>query len=1053
MASLSGVDQRLLDVLNSAADDFPYKVRVQSGLRKGDPRQHGKGRAVDVQILDENGKVIPNYQNGDTFHIYEQFAQKARQKQLELHPDLKDSFRWGGYFGGNKNYGAMDLMHFDVGGSPTLGMAGGDWDKGLNKQQLAYYPTAQSKGSGALKAIEMATKKKSAPEDDYGDLIKEFGSAPAPASVPGDKGFALTIGGPKGAAKGDDDYSDLIKEFGAAPAVEPTATTPQTPNAIVDAARDATGLTGVSARAGVGVLRGAKDVIDTGVRGLTSLARPVAEMLPESIGKPIIQNIDETLAADALAKKQFDERLGDSTAATIGRVGGQIGATAPLIPTAGIGAVNSAIFNAAPKLTAAGEVVAAPLLNRLASGVASGAVAGAEFGALTGQPVGENALMGAAAVPVVMAAAKVGNSLVRGANNLVDKYQVQKIARAAGVEPAAARNVLSRLEAIGITPTEAAKRLQGMGPHATLADLDPALTTEASGIAALGGKPTAILKNAFGERAAAADDRITAVINKELGPAPDAQNILNRARQLQTNMETKPADIKDALGKIIGDAHDPKSVLDSLVSARSKASEPLYQKALANPVEWDGRLQQFLSDPIVKSGIAKGVKIQRLESLAENKEFNPSDYAIKAFAEDGSPILDKIPNMRTLNVVKKGLDAMVEGSKDAVTGRLSEEGRAIDKVRKAFLEKLDDINPDYKAARDAWRGPTETHEAFRKGMSVFDGANGMKALENSPTQLKNYMASASASEKEALKAGMRASIEQKLASTSDPVKKAQSFADVQSNVDKIAAIIGKPEADRLVNSIKYKYTDPVGDAFTRGLDVFKAKQGIAGIENSPKALADWVKNANPGELQAARQGARTALEQAISDARQGELSAVRSMFSKASGNRAKLEALFPNSPKMLDDLQNLLNERATERAITQGSQTAERMAVGKRYQPSQGGSFAGNALTSGAMDVAMGAPGLMTGANVVRNAGTGLLSGMRDRAANRLAVGTADLLSRQGGEGVGALNMLQSLPRRNVTPLPVNNLAGLPLVAPTGQAMYSGYEQARTDVNRLIKGR
>lgn len=893
-------------------------------------------------------------------------------------------------------------------------------------------------------------------EDDYSDLIKEFGSAPAPK--PGDKDFALTIGGSK-KSKAEDDYGDLIKEFGSAPTG--AGTEQFGPELALDAttaaAKKAEGLTGTAQRTGVGFLRGIQDVADTAQRGLdVVVGNPLSHILPESMGggEPMRERIATMRASNDLANSQFEAGLHDSTAASIGRVGGQIAATAPIMPSASLAKGANAMFNAAPKITAAGEKVAAPILNRLASGATQGAGAGAIFGAATGQSVGENALLGAAGVPVVMAAAKLGGLAVRGASNLVDKYQVQKIARAAGVEPSAARNVLQRLEEIGITPQEASQRLQGMGPKATLADLDPALTTEASGIAAQGGKATSILKNAFGERAASADDRITNVINKELGPAPDAQNILNRIRQRQTMMETKPADIQDALGQTIGNAHDPKSVLDAIVTARSKISEPLYDKAMKNPVEWDGRLQQFLSDPLIKSGLKKGVENQRLEALAANKEFNPSDYAIKAFAEDGSPILDKIPNMRTLNVVKKGLDRMIEDSRDAVTGRLSEEGRAISKVQKAFVEKLDNINSDYKAARDAWRGPTETHEAFRKGMTVFDGAGGMKALENSPTQLTNYMKTASASEKEALKAGMRASIEQKLTNTSDPVKKAQAFADVQANVDKIASVIGKPEADRLVNSIKYKYTDPVGDAFTRGIDVFKAKQGIAGIENSPQALKDWVKTANPGEVEAARNGARTALEQVVSDARQGELSAVRSMFSKASGNRAKLEALFPNSPKMLDDLQHLLNERATERAITQGSQTAERLAVGKRYAPAGPGNFAGNALTSGAADIAMGAPGLMTAANVARNASGGFLSGLRERSANKLATGTADLLSRQQATGRGnALNALQSIPRRNLAPSAVNNIAGLPLVAPAGQAMYSGYEQARTDVNRLIKGR
>ena len=69
--------------------------------------------------------------------------------QMEKYPDLAQNFRWGGYFSGGKGkYGAMDLMHFDLGGSDTLGMAGGSWDKGLNDRQAALFGMKEYKARG-----------------------------------------------------------------------------------------------------------------------------------------------------------------------------------------------------------------------------------------------------------------------------------------------------------------------------------------------------------------------------------------------------------------------------------------------------------------------------------------------------------------------------------------------------------------------------------------------------------------------------------------------------------------------------------------------------------------------------------------------------------------------------------------------------------------------------------------------------------------------------------------------------------------------------------------
>lgn len=147
------IDAKLTEILTVAADRMPgFHVEARSGFRPGDDGQHGKGKATDIVLVDDaTGKPVPNYQNASSFAVYEKYAQITRQVQQELHPDLNDSFRWGGYFSGPKGkYGAMDLMHFDTGGRKGLGMAGGSWDKGLTDKQKSLWPGAQSLGKMAI---------------------------------------------------------------------------------------------------------------------------------------------------------------------------------------------------------------------------------------------------------------------------------------------------------------------------------------------------------------------------------------------------------------------------------------------------------------------------------------------------------------------------------------------------------------------------------------------------------------------------------------------------------------------------------------------------------------------------------------------------------------------------------------------------------------------------------------------------------------------------------------------------------------------------------------
>lgn len=144
----SGVDNRLTDILNTAAQSFPgYKVDAISGLRPGDPRFHGQGLATDVQITDLlSGKLLGNYQDASSFRLYEQFAQTARSVQMAKYPELADQFRWGGYFGGGQGkYGALDTMHFDLAGG-RVGMGGGSWANGLTSAQRGLWPGIDSRG-------------------------------------------------------------------------------------------------------------------------------------------------------------------------------------------------------------------------------------------------------------------------------------------------------------------------------------------------------------------------------------------------------------------------------------------------------------------------------------------------------------------------------------------------------------------------------------------------------------------------------------------------------------------------------------------------------------------------------------------------------------------------------------------------------------------------------------------------------------------------------------------------------------------------------------------
>lgn len=152
-----GVDPRLLELIHQTAATSPYQVQLNSGMRPGDPRFHGRGMATDISLIDPiTGEALPNYQDGSSFRAYEQFAQGMYSNAMATDPELAQQLRWGGYFsGGRGRYGALDTMHFDLAGD-RVGMGGGSWEGGLTEAQRRLWPGVTSIGMGADPSVAMA---------------------------------------------------------------------------------------------------------------------------------------------------------------------------------------------------------------------------------------------------------------------------------------------------------------------------------------------------------------------------------------------------------------------------------------------------------------------------------------------------------------------------------------------------------------------------------------------------------------------------------------------------------------------------------------------------------------------------------------------------------------------------------------------------------------------------------------------------------------------------------------------------------------------------------
>lgn len=192
-------------------------------------------------------------------------------------------------------------------------------------------------------------------------------------------------------------------------------------------------------RVPTGFARGVADVIDTGATAIGYLDQKIDEFLGGGGSK----RNKQFKARISKEQKEYEDTFGSDIGANIGRVGGQIAATAPLMPVRAIQGIN-ALAKATPTVLAGGEKVAAPLINRLVAAVGTGGLGGAVYGGATsgsnekslGRNVGEGLVTGAIGGPVITAvgagASKLGSKIVGDVSETV--ADLAKRAEALGID-------------------------------------------------------------------------------------------------------------------------------------------------------------------------------------------------------------------------------------------------------------------------------------------------------------------------------------------------------------------------------------------------------------------------------------------------------------------------------------------------------------------------------------------------------------------------------------------------------------------------------------------
>jgi hypothetical protein len=232
----------------------------------------------------------------------------------------------------------------------------------------------------------------------------------------------------------------------------------------------------------------------------------------------------------------------------------------------------------------------------------------------------------------------------------------------------------------------------------------------------------------------------------------EGQNIANVA--LRTRAQAAPARMNAAVNDTLGNGQAYYSTIDDLMTKRKTEAAPLYDEAYRVgifPDDFNAQVAPILDTPAGQQALRNAVNI------AKNERVPINNLGITIDDNAGTIRFDAVPNMKTLDYVRRGFDDVVEGARDKVTGKLNPDNatRAVLGLRRDLNDSLIALNPKYGEALNAWSGPTKAIDAMTRGRKLASG-------RTDPEVFSGVVGRMGDAEKEAMRIGVARTLSDRL---------------------------------------------------------------------------------------------------------------------------------------------------------------------------------------------------------------------------------------------------------------------------------------------------
>jgi hypothetical protein len=225
-----------------------------------------------------------------------------------------------------------------------------------------------------------------------------------------------------------------------------------------------------------------------------------------------------------------------------------------------------------------------------------------------------------------------------------------------------------------------------------------------------------------------------------------------------------------------------------LTDALRSNADNLYESAYKFGTVKDPRILDMLNQPQFKQAyqqVLETNKIRKANAIAQGKD--PSKYDMKEIykiteTQPGIYQIDLVaaPDVRTLDQMKRGLDYIIRSGRRSENAASQDAAQALNEYKNTFLNVLDEIVPDYKMARQQYKGDLEVLDALDIGRGQYS--------KMSPEEATSYVSKLTPTERDAVRIGYAQFFKDRIGNSKNSINAAEEILGAENNAARLRAL-------------------------------------------------------------------------------------------------------------------------------------------------------------------------------------------------------------------------------------------------------------------------